>query len=67
MLNSGKKKRNPSAVPTDADDGVDPSLKLILNVMKSDLMDTARDALGRLETRIERNEASIATLEKRVE
>ena len=73
MPNSGKKKRNSSGnagaggQEDSAGDGVDPALKRFLNMMKNDLMETTREAVGRLETRLERNEASIAALEKRVE
>ena len=67
MPNSGKKKGTPSRKSGDPGDGVDPALKRFLNAMKADLMDTTREAVGRLETRLERNETSIANLEKRME
>ena len=68
MPGSSKKKRTGSGQSDgEASDGVDPALKRFLNAMKNDLMDTTKEAVGRLETRLERNEASIASLEKRVE
>ena len=35
--------------------------------MKQDLMESTRDAVGRIETKLERHESSIAALERRVE
>ena len=71
MPSAGKKKRNGSGNKSDpedqANDGVDPALKKFLNAMKNDLMETTKEAVGRLETRLERNEASIASLERRMD
>ena len=67
MPNSGKKKRNSSGENADPGDGVDPALKHFLNAMKSDIMGTMREAVVRIETRLGRNEVSIANLEKKVE
>ena len=71
MPSAGKKKRNGSGDKSDpedqANDGVDPALKRFLNAMKNDLMETTKEAVGRLETRLGRNEASIASLEERID
>ena len=69
MPGSGKKKRNGSGGKSDEaeGDGVDPALKRFLMSMKADLIDSTKEVVGKLETRLERNEASIAALEERVE
>ena len=75
MPGSGKKKKHASgdgrpegeAGGTSTGEGVDPALLRFLTTMKHDLMESTREAVGRIETRLERNEASIVNLEKRVE
>ena len=71
MPGSSKKKRNSSGAGPSAGDsegeGVDPALLKFLTSMKKDLMDSTKEAVGRIESRLERNECSIASLEKRVE
>ena len=67
MPSAGKKNRNSSGQGSEPGDGVDPALLRFLTTMKQDLMESTREAVGRIETRLERNEASIATLERRIE
>ena len=70
MPGSGKKKRNGSGTSdhdTAGSDGVDPALARFLNSMKSELMESTREAVGRIESRLDKTESGLASLEKRVE
>ena len=70
MPGSAKKKRNGSgAKQGDGDDGegVDPALLRFLTSMKNDLMNSTKEAVTRIESKLERHESSIANLERRVE
>ena len=67
MPGSGKKKRNTSGQGGDGGEGVDPALLKFLTTMKQDLMESTREAVGRIETKLERHESSIAALERRVD
>ena len=51
----------------DTGEGVDPALLRFLTAMKHDLMDSTREAVGKIETRLERQEATMANLERRVD
>ena len=66
---SSKKKRNLASKQTSDGtwDGVDPALLRFLTGMKNDLMESTRETVGRIESRLNRQEASIASLDKRVE
>lgn len=73
MPGSGKKKRAGSGDKQEeqAGEAVNPALLQFLTTMKNDLVestrDTVKDAVSKIETRLERNEGSIASLERRVE
>ena len=72
MPGSGKKKRTASGQGDGSQDaagngGVDPALVKFLNGMKSELMESTREAVGRIESRLDKTESGLANLEKRVE
>ena len=73
MPSASKKKRNSSGPSRGASggdqdgEGVDPALLKFLTTMKEDLMQTTRDAVGSIETKLERHEVAIANVERRIE
>ena len=69
MLGSSEKKRNASGTKEGAKsgEGIEPALLKFLITMKNDLIESTREAVGRIETRIDRMECRIESLEKRVE
>ena len=70
MPGSAKKKRNGSGGKQgegDDGEGVDPALLRFLTSMKNDLMNSTKEAVTRIESKLERHESSIANLEMRVE
>ena len=70
MPGSAKKKRNGSGAKQgegEDGEGVDPALLRFLTSMKNDLMNSTKEAVTRIESKLERHENSIANLERRVE
>ena len=71
MPGSGKKLRNKSGGGnTDADEngtGVDPALICFLNAMKHDIVESTKEAVGRIKARLDNTEKGLERLERRVE
>ena len=71
MPGSAKKGRNKSG-PDQTDqgreqgEGVDPALIRFLNAMKEDIVQSTRETVGKLESRLDKTEKGLADLEKRV-
>ena len=72
MPGSGKKGRNRSGDAETSSqgsvgDGVDPALIRFLNAMKEDIVQSTKETVGRLESRLDKTEQGLAALEKKVE
>ena len=71
MPGSNKKSRNKSGEPAAAagepGEGVDPALIRFLNAMKEDIVQSTRETVGKLESRLDNTEKGLAALEKKVE
>ena len=70
MPGSNKKNRNKSGEPPSSGEpgeGVDPALIRFLNAMKEDIVQSTRETVGKLESRLDSTEKGLAALEKKVE
>ena len=71
MPGSNKKSRNKSGEPAasggEPGEGVDPALIRFLNAMKEDIVQSTRETVGKLESRLDNTEKGLAALEKKVE